>query len=105
MKSLDWIRENLRELKEKELLLNIKTIESPMGPEIVVDGKKVLNFCSNNYLGLADHPRLKKAAKSAIDKYGIGPTAVRSIAGTTKLHLDLEKALAKFKKTEDVITF
>ena len=105
MSDLSWILENLTDLKGRGLLINFKTIESPMGPEIIVDGKKVLNFCSNNYLGLADHPKLKKAAKSAIDKYGIGPTAVRSIAGTTKLHLDLEKALAKFKKTEDVITF
>jgi glycine C-acetyltransferase len=102
---LYWISENIKDLQKNNLFINIKIIESPMGPEIVVDGKKVLNFCSNNYLGLADHPHLKKAAKSAIDKYGIGPTAVRSIAGTTKLHLDLEKALAKFKKTEDVITF
>ena len=54
---------------------------------------------------MANHPRLKKAAKKAIDKYGIGPTAVRTIAGTTKLHLELEKALAEFKKAEDVITF
>lgn len=105
MNKLNWISDNLNELKTSGLYINIKTIESPMGPEIVVDGKKVLNFCSNNYLGLADHPRLKKAAKLAIDKYGIGPTAVRIIAGTTKIHLKLEKALAKFKKVEDVITF
>ncbi len=105
MGNLTWISDNLEVLKDKKLFLNIRTIESPMGPEIAVDGEKVLNFCSNNYLGLANHPELKKAAKEAIDKFGVGPTAVRTIAGTTKLHSELEKALADFKKTEDVITF
>src|SRR4030042_2843656 len=105
MNNLSWILDNLEDLKSKGLYLNTKTIESPIGSKIKVDGKWVLNFCSNNYLGFANHPRLKKAAKRAIDKFGIGPTAVRTIAGTTKLHLDLEKALTKFKKTENVITF
>jgi glycine C-acetyltransferase len=76
-----------------------------MDAKIKVNGKWVLNFCSNNYLGLANNENLKDAAKKAIDKYGIGPTAVRTIAGTTKLHLELESKLAKFKKAEDVITF
>ncbi|OGM61358.1 8-amino-7-oxononanoate synthase [Candidatus Woesebacteria bacterium RIFCSPLOWO2_01_FULL_37_19] len=102
---LNWINEGLDNLKGQELFINIRTIDSPVGAEIIVDGKRVLNFCSNNYLGLADNPTLKSAAKRAIDKYGVGPTAVRTIAGTTTLHLELEKALAKFKKTEDVITF
>ena len=70
-----------------------------------MDGKDVLNFCSNNYLGLANHPKLVEAAKNATKKYGVGPAAVRTIAGTTDLHLDLEKRLAKFKGAEDVITF
>lgn len=105
MSKLSWISKNLEDLNDKGLLLNIKTVESPMGSEIIVDGKRVLNFCSNNYLGLANHPRVKKAAKEAIDRFGIGPTAVRTIAGTTKLHLELEKALAKYKKVEDAITF
>jgi len=76
-----------------------------MGAKIKVDGKWVLNFCSNNYLGFANHPKLLNAAKKALDKYGIGPTAVRTIAGTTILHKLLEEKLAKFKKAEDVITF
>lgn len=100
-----FIEEELKNLKEKSLLIKIRTIDSPMGPAITVDGKKVLNFCSNNYLGLANDTRLKNAAKKAIDKFGVGPTAVRTIAGTTTLHLKLEKELAKFKKAEDVITF
>src|SRR3989304_9632232 len=102
---INWISESLQGLKKGGLLINIRTIDSPIGAKIKVDGKWVLNFCTNNYLGLANNLKLKKAAKRAIDKYGIGPTAVRTIAGTTKLHLELEKALAKFKKTEDVITF
>src|SRR3990167_1186356 len=102
---LNWLSENLKELGSKGLLIQKRVIESPMGAKIKVNGKWVLNFCSNNYLGLANNPLLKKAAKKAIDKYGIGPTAVRTIAGTTKLHLKLEEELAKFKKTEAVITF
>ena len=100
----DWIKEEVDELKEKNLYNNILTIESPIGAEIQIDGKKLLNFCSNNYLGLADNPEMCKAAKEAIDKYGIGPAAVRTIAGTTTLHVELEKKLAKFKKAEAVIT-
>ncbi len=67
--------------------------------------KKVLNFCANNYLGLANHPRLVQAAKDAMDKYGLGPGAVRSIAGTMSLHLELERRMAEFKRVEAAITF
>jgi glycine C-acetyltransferase len=63
----------------------------------------VLNFCTNNYLGLANHPRLKEAAKAAVDRWGVGPAAVRSIAGTQALHLELEQRLAAFKKVEDAL--
>ena len=70
-----------------------------------MDGKDVLNFCSNNYLGLANHPKMVEAAKAATKKYGVGPAAVRSIAGTTDLHVQLEERLARFKGAEDVITF
>lgn len=101
----DWIKKNVDELKDQHLYNNILTIESAIGPEIVINGKTVLNFCSNNYLGLANHSKLKDAAKTAIDKYGIGPAAVRTIAGTTTLHKELEKKLAEFKKVEAVITF
>jgi glycine C-acetyltransferase len=103
--SISWIKKQVEELKNQHLYNNIVTIESSVGPEMVVNGKKVLNFCSNNYLGLADNPELKSAAISAIKKYGIGPAAVRSIAGTTSLHKLLEEKLAKFKKVESVITF
>lgn len=103
--STDWIKKQVDDLKEQHLYNNILTIGSAVGPEMVVNGRRVLNFCSNNYLGLANHPKLKSAAIAAIKKYGIGPAAVRTIAGTTVLHKELEKALAKFKKAEAVITF
>ena len=102
---LDWITTELNNLKEAGLYNQIRTLESPQGAWLVVDGAKTLNFCSNNYLGLANHPRLVKAAKQALDKYGVGPGAVRTIAGTLDLHLELERRLAAFKRVETAITF
>jgi glycine C-acetyltransferase len=102
---LNWIDEELTSLKESGLYNQIRTLSSPQGAWLVVDGKRVLNFCSNNYLGLADHPRMVKAAQKAMEDYGVGPGAVRTIAGTMDLHLELEKRIAKFKRVEDAITF
>ena len=99
-----YLAEQLEELKQQGLYNNIRTIESAMDGHIRVDGKEVLNFCANNYLGLANHPRLKEGAKRAIDQYGIGPGAVRTIAGTMTLHNQLEQRLAEFKGAEAVIT-
>lgn len=99
-----WIDAELAALREQGLFNTIRTIDSPMDAHIVVDGKPVLNLCANNYLGLANHPRLKEAAKRAIDQYGIGPGAVRTIAGTMSLHVRLEERLAAFKHAEAVIT-
>lgn len=103
--SIPWIKSQLAALKEQNLYNEIVTIGGPIGPEIIVNGKKVLNFCSNNYLGLANHPKLRAAAAAAVKKFGIGPAAVRSIAGTTTLHKELEEALVKFKEVEAVLTF
>jgi glycine C-acetyltransferase len=105
MSKLDWLTEELNGLKEAGLYNHIRTIGSAQGAWLMVDGKKVLNFCSNNYLGLANHPKLVGAAAAATQKYGIGPAAVRSIAGTMDLHVELEKRLAKFKGVEAAITF
>jgi glycine C-acetyltransferase len=102
---LDWIQSELDTLKQQNLFNTIRTIESPQGAWIVVDGKRVLNFCSNNYLGLANDPRLKQAAQDAIDKFGVGPAAVRSIAGTLSIHNELERRLAEFKGVEATISF
>lgn len=101
---MDWIKKEVQNLKGQNLFNNILTLESSIGPTVKINGKTLLNFCSNNYLGLADHPKLREAAISAINKYGVGPAAVRTIAGTTVLHKELEEKLAKFKKAEAVIT-
>ncbi len=105
MGALDFITRELEQLKQEGLYNTIRTIGSAQGAWIRVDGKKVLNLCSNNYLGFADHPELKKAARKAITGWGVGPAAVRSIAGTLSIHLELERKLAEFKGTEDVISF
>lgn len=102
---LQWIETELANLKEQGLFNTIRTIGTPQGAWIEVDGRRVLNLCSNNYLGLANHPRLKDAAKGAIDEMGVGPAAVRSIAGTTTLHTTLEERLARFKGVEAALTF
>jgi glycine C-acetyltransferase len=101
----DWITQELESLKSQGLYNRIRIIGSPQGAWLVVDGKRVLNFCSNNYLGLANHPKLVSAAKKALDEMGIGPAAVRTIAGTMTLHIELEKRLAAFKGVEAAITF
>ncbi|MBN2556786.1 MAG: glycine C-acetyltransferase [Anaerolineales bacterium] len=100
-----WIEENIQQLKQDGLFTTIRTLGSPQGAWLLVDGRKVLNFCSNNYLGLANHPRVTEAAIAAIKTYGVGPGAVRTIAGTMDLHVELEKRLASFKGVEDAITF
>src|SRR5512142_2733285 len=102
---LQWISDELKNLKEQGLYNNIRTIGSPQGAWLVVDSKRVLNFCSNNYLGLANHPRLRDAAKQAVDEFGAGPAAVRTIAGNLVLHRELEARLAKFKGVEATIAF
>ncbi|MBX3080264.1 MAG: glycine C-acetyltransferase [Anaerolineae bacterium] len=99
-----FLTDQLNELKSQGLFNTIRTIDSPMDAHIVIDGRRMLNFCANNYLGLANHPRLKDAAKRAIDTYGIGPGAVRTIAGTMSLHTQLEQRLAAFKGADAVIT-
>jgi glycine C-acetyltransferase len=102
---LTWIDEELNNLKETGFYNKIRTMDSPQGPSVIVDGKRVLNFCANNYLGLANHPRVVEAAIDAMKKYGIGPGAVRSIAGTMSLHVELERRMAEFKRVEAAITF
>ena len=102
---LQWIQDELQKLKDDGLYNRIRTLSSPQGAWLVVDGKRVLNFCSNNYLGMANHPRIVQAAQEAVKKYGVGPAAVRSIAGTMDLHLELERRLAAFKGVDAAITF
>jgi len=103
--NLDWLEAELAQLRQQGRYTHIRTLDSPQGAWLVVDGKKVLNFCSNNYLGLANHPRVVQAACEAIDRFGVGPGAVRTIAGTMTLHEELERKLAEFKGAEAAITF
>ncbi len=104
MAKTDWIAAEIEGLRQQGLFNTIRTIESPQGAWLVVDGQRVLNFCSNNYLGLANHPRLVSAAADALKRYGVGPAAVRSIAGTLSLHVELERRLARFKGVEAALT-
>jgi glycine C-acetyltransferase len=104
-KKLQWIDDELKNLHDAGLYNRIRTLESAQGAWLLVDGKKALNFCSNNYLGLANHPRIAAAAVKAIERYGVGPGAVRTIAGTMSPHIELEKRLASFKGVESAITF
>ncbi|MCC6458242.1 MAG: glycine C-acetyltransferase [Caldilineaceae bacterium] len=102
---LAWIEDELEQLQKAGLALNIRTLESPMDAWVTIDGRRLLNFCANNYLGLANHPRMRRAAQEAIERFGVGPGAVRVIAGTTALHIELEERLAAFKHAEACITF
>jgi glycine C-acetyltransferase len=100
---LAFIRADMDVLRESNLLITLRTMGSPADAWMLVDGRRVLNFCTNNYLGLANHPKMKEAAKAAIDRWGVGPAAVRSIAGTQALHIELERRLAVFKGVEDAL--
>ena len=100
-----WLQDEIENLKAAGLYNNIRTIDSPMDAWVTIDGRRLLNFCANNYLGLANHPRIRQAAQKGIEAYGVGPGAVRSIAGTTSLHVQLEQELATFKNAEACVTF
>jgi glycine C-acetyltransferase len=100
-----WIDEEIVRLQEAGLFTTIRTIDSPMDAWVTIDNRRLLNFCANNYLGLANHPRVRQAAQEAIENYGVGPGAVRTIAGTMSLHVELEQRLAEFKRAEACITF
>src|SRR3990167_5543633 len=98
-------KEYLEQLQSKNLLRFLRTVESDQGPEIIFEGKKYINFSSNNYLGLANHPYLKQAAIEAVEKYGTGSGASRLITGSMSLHEELEKKIAAFKGTESALIF
>ena len=102
---LESLREELEGLNRDDLLWHIRTLQSPSTPHAKVDGKNVLVLCSNNYLGLANHQKLKQAAIAATRKYGAGSGSVRVIAGTMEIHLKLEKILADYRRVEAAITF
>jgi glycine C-acetyltransferase len=103
--SLDFVAQEIEELKRQGVFRPLRVLSSPQGPRAVIDGKSVINMSSNDYLGLANDPRLKKAAIAATERWGAGTAAVRTIIGTMEMHLELERRLAKFKGTEACIVF
>ena len=99
------IDDELDDLRSRSLLRRLREIESPVGPAMEFAGRKLINFSSNDYLGLAAEPVLREAAKAAIDQYGIGAGASRLISGTLSPHLRLEERIAEFKRTEAALSF
>lgn len=102
---VDRLSIELNEIREAGLFKTERIIESAQGPEIVVGGKKVLNFCANNYLGLSSHPRVIEAAHQAIEQRGFGMSSVRFICGTQDIHKELEEKISQFLGTEDTILY
>jgi glycine C-acetyltransferase len=99
------LRGELDELQAAGLFKEERVLESPQGPEVTVRGRRVLNFCANNYLGLADDPRLVRAAQEGLDRWGLGLSSVRFICGTQTIHKALEAAISRFLRTEDTILY
>ena len=99
------IASELKDIESAGLFKKERVITSPQGPEIVVNGKTVLNFCANNYLGLSSHPKVIEAAHRAIETHGYGMSSVRFICGTQDIHKELEKKIADFLGTEDTVLY
>src|SRR3954466_10347848 len=102
---LAYLAQQLDELKKKGTYFKLRVLDDEQAPECTFDGKHVINLASNNYLGLTTHPKLREAAIEATKKYGVGPGAVRTIAGTMKLHMELEEKIARFKNVEACVVF
>ncbi len=105
MKELSFINSELQKLQDESLLRSLRTSDTPSGRTIVINGKEYLNFSSNNYLGLADHPDVKKAVQDGVTRWGTGAGASRLISGNMDIHIQLEKELAAFKGTEAALVF
>jgi glycine C-acetyltransferase len=102
---LSFIKDKIQELKDQGTYRKLPVLEGANEAEVILNGKKVINLSSNNYLGFANHPRLKAAAIQAIEKYGVGAGAVRTIVGNMDIHEKLEEKLAAFKREEAVMVF
>jgi len=100
-----FLGQEYRQLVESRLDWHLRVLEGPSAPWCEIDGKQVLMFCSNNYLGLSNHPKLKEAARRAIESHGVGSGSVRPIAGTMDLHVELERRLAAFKHAEASLVY
>ena len=102
---LSYLTDQLNELKAKGTHFKLRVLDDEQAPVCTFDGKKVINLASNNYLGLTTHPKLREAALEATRKYGVGSGAVRTIAGTMKIHMELEEKIARFKNVEACVVF
>ena len=100
-----FLREEYQDIVEKGFNWQLRTLEGPSAPVCKVDGKEVIMLCSNNYLNLSNHPKIKEASKKAIDTHGAGSGSVRAIAGNMDLHFEAERRLAKFKGTEATLIY
>ncbi|HYL64026.1 MAG TPA: glycine C-acetyltransferase [Candidatus Methylomirabilis sp.] len=100
-----YISDQLNELRAKGVAPKLRVLDGENKPVCIIDGKEVINLASNNYLGLTTHKALRKAALDAVKRYGVGAGAVRTIAGTMKLHMDLEEQIARFKNVEACVVF
>src|SRR3954467_10434323 len=99
------IAERLEDLKERDLYRRMRLVSGPQGPRVLLDGRPVLLLCSNNYLGLADHPRVREAAAEAAMRYGVGAGASRLVSGNMTVHRRLEAELADFKGSQACLLF
>jgi glycine C-acetyltransferase len=102
---LSYLSDQLSDLKDKGTYFRLRVLEDEQAPECTFDGKRVINLASNNYLGLTTHPKLRQAALEATRQYGVGSGAVRTIAGTMKIHMELEEKIARFKNVEASVVF
>jgi len=102
---LSYLSEQLDQLKQKGTYFRLRVLDDEQAPVCTFDGKRVINLASNNYLGLTTHPKLREAALEATRKYGVGSGAVRTIAGTMKIHMELEEKIARFKNVEACVVF
>jgi len=102
---LSFLTDQLNELKAKGTHFKLRVLEDEQAPVCTFDGKKVINLASNNYLGLTTHPKLREAALEATRKFGVGSGAVRTIAGTMRIHMELEEKIARFKNVEACVVF
>ncbi len=102
---LSYLTDQLNDLKQRGTYFKLRVLEDEQAPVCTFDGKKVINLASNNYLGLTTHPKLREAALAATKKYGVGSGAVRTIAGTMTLHMQLEEKIARFKNVEACVVF
>src|ERR1700704_5707139 len=102
---LSYLTDQLNDLKTKGTYSRLRVLDDEQAAVCTFDGKKVINLASNNYLGLTTHPKLREAALEATRKYGVGSGAVRTIAGTMKIHMELEEKIARFKNVEACVVF